>query len=73
VYVKTVLMKVAFTLLLEQGYSVAVLDSKGDLSEGFRDLVPEVLGTWSSSTPLTGSTRRLSMYCSQVSICSTRL
>ena len=60
-------MKVAFALLLEQRYSVAVLDSKGDLSEGFQDLAPEVLGTWSSSTPITGSTRRLPIYCRQES------
>jgi DNA helicase HerA-like ATPase len=38
---KTNLMKVAFSPLLEQGYGIAVLDPKGDLAQGFLDLVPQ--------------------------------
>jgi DNA helicase HerA-like ATPase len=38
---KTNLMKVAFSPLLEQGYGMAVLDPKGNLAQGFLDLVPQ--------------------------------
>ena len=38
---KTNLMKVAFGPLLEQGYGMAILDPKGDLAQGFLDLIPE--------------------------------
>ena len=38
---KTNLMKTAFASLLDQGYGMAVLDPKGDLAQGFLDMVPE--------------------------------
>jgi hypothetical protein len=40
-YGKSNLMKFAFAPLLEQGYGMAVIDPKGDLAQGFLDLVPE--------------------------------
>jgi hypothetical protein len=40
-YGKTNLMKHALGPMLEQGYGMAVLDPKGDLAQGFLDLVPE--------------------------------
>jgi hypothetical protein len=40
-YGKTNLMKHAFTPLLKQDYGMAVLDPKGDLAQGFLELVPQ--------------------------------